>query len=659
MVSQHIAKHEVICLLSEGGMAQVYLGLSRGPANIIKLVVMKLIRAELASDQRFVAMFLDEARLAARLNHPNLVHTYEVLRDAGRYVLTMEYLDGQSLHETLLRIGLPLFPLEEHLWILTQILAGLQFAHTLPNYDGSPLGIVHRDVSPANTFITYNGDVKLIDFGIAKAAGAVCITQQGTFKGKLNYCSPEQIQGDNPPDARADIFAVGVMLWEAIAGRPLSAGETFAAAAQARLAGREPRIRKVCPSVPADLAEICDRAMALKPADRYLSAADFQRDLERHLEGRPRRAGRMEVGELMRRYWGAERDRMRKLIEEHLLSTKDAESFVQGASARTEGGTQNLTRLGAERRKPRAAAMEPAKPRLDDSSASETLAGKVIPPSAVREPEPTLPASPPSLVQEQRREPALPAEPIAVSESPLNDVGVQVRERARKKARKKKSPYWWPFIAAAMLFAASFFAVGLWIKRHPRATATHASDLVSSFPSHAKPTISPRPADLPSPTASTPPSPVPAPSTETIHLDIRVTPAGAKLFLDERPVHKNWFRANVPKDNNIHTIRAVTPGYIPFNKSLTFEADVSLDIHLKGEQPRVRSPASRQTISDSAPTRLPISPSPEAKSEEAPASKPEPSQPTPPKNETAGPGSDLKKPAPGHKQSGEVDPFEP
>jgi tRNA A-37 threonylcarbamoyl transferase component Bud32 len=610
MATQHIAKHEVICLLSEGGMAQVYLGLSRGPANVIKLVVMKLIRSDLANDERFVAMFLDEARLAARLSHPNLVHTYEVLRDGGRYVLTMEYLDGQSLHETLLRIGLHLFPLEEHLWILTQILAGLQFAHTLPNYDGSPLGIVHRDVSPANTFITYNGDVKLIDFGIAKAASAVCITQQGTFKGKLNYCSPEQIQGENPPDARADIFAVGVMLWEAIAGRPLSSGETFAAAAQVRLAGRDPKIRKVCPSVPADLAEICDRAMALRPADRYLSAADFQRDLERHLERRPRRVGRAEVAELMRRYWGAEHDRMRKLIEEHLLSTKNAESFVQDAPARSEGVTQNLTRLGAERRKPRAA-MEPAKPSLGDFSASEAFTPNAIPPAALQEPKPTPAAAPSSLPQEQKREPLPKAEPVAtISASPVDNVGSRIR--------KKKSPYARPLGAAAALFVASFVAVGLWVKgqSHPKA-ARPSSPPVSSFPSHVKPTISPRPPDLRPPTASPSPTAVQAPSPETVHLDIRVVPAGAKLFLDERPVRKSWLRADVPKDKSIHVISALTPGYIPFNKSLTFEADVHLEIHLKGEPPRARSPASRRTIPD---------PSSESKSEDASPSKPEPSQ---------------------------------
>lgn len=301
-------------------MAEVYLACSRGPADVNKLVVMKLIRSELARDKRFVTMFLDEARLATRLSHPNVVHTYEVLEEAGHYILTMEYLEGQSLFDVFQRIDLQYFPLDLHLWILTQILAGLQYAHALPDYNGSPLGVVHRDVSPENTFITYNGDVKLLDFGIAKAGGAVSVTHRGTFKGKLAYCAPEQLEGDEPPDARADIFAVGVMLWEALAGKRIEVRETCSQLAQARLTGAEPRIREVRPEVAPALAEMCDRAMALKPADRYLSAVDLQRDLERYLEESGKRAGQAQLAELMRRHFEIERRSVRKQIQEHLLA---------------------------------------------------------------------------------------------------------------------------------------------------------------------------------------------------------------------------------------------------------------------------------------------------------------------------------------------------
>jgi serine/threonine-protein kinase len=335
MVKERIGRHEVICPLGEGGMAEVYLGFSRGPADVNKLVVMKRIRSELARDKRFVTMFLDEARLATRLNHPNVVHTYEVLEDAGQYILTMEYLEGQSLFDVFQRIDLQYFPLDLHLWILTQVLAGLQYAHALPDYNGSPLGVVHRDVSPENTFVTYNGDVKLLDFGIAKAGGAVSVTNRGTFKGKLGYCAPEQLEGDESPDARADIFAVGVMLWEALAGKRIEVGETCAQMAQTRLTGREPRIRSIRPDVAPALAEMCDRAMALAPAERYMSAVDFQRDLERYLEESGKRVGRAQLAELMRGHFELERRFMRKRIQEHLLTSNNLPVAVRESMSGT------------------------------------------------------------------------------------------------------------------------------------------------------------------------------------------------------------------------------------------------------------------------------------------------------------------------------------
>jgi eukaryotic-like serine/threonine-protein kinase len=371
-----IRRHEIICPLGEGGMAQVYLACSRGPADVNKLVVLKQIRSELARDKRFVTMFFDEARLATRLSHPNVVHTYEALEDAGRYILTMEYLEGQSLFDVLQRIDLQYFPLDLHLWILTQVLAGLQYAHAVPDYDGSPLGIVHRDVSPENTFLTYNGDVKLLDFGIAKAGGAVSVTYRGMFKGKLAYCAPEQIEGDESPDARADIFAVGVMLWEALAGRRIEARDTCSQLAQARRTGKEPRIRQVRPDVPPALADMCDRAMALRPSDRYLSAVDFQRDLERYLEESGRRPGRAQLAELMRGHFEIERRSIRKQIQEHLYGATKPRIATPGAMLGLTPG------WGASSRESRRRAIGLAPPALWASksfAAPGTFAASVLP----------------------------------------------------------------------------------------------------------------------------------------------------------------------------------------------------------------------------------------------------------------------------------------
>jgi len=314
-----IGRYQLVTLLAEGGMARVYLAFARGPAGFDKLVVVKQIRPELAWDQDFVTMFFDEARIAARLSHRNVVHTYEVVEESGLYLLVMEYLEGHTLGDVLRRVSRENMPLDQHLWILTQVLAGLSYAHEIRDYDGTALGVVHRDVSPSNVFVSYTGEVKLLDFGIAKAAGAISATHEGTIKGKLGYSAPEQFL-QSAIDGRADLYAVGVMLWEALGRRRRRMADTPAATYHARIAGLEPKIREVCPEVPTVLAEICDRATAPDPAERYATAAEFQRDLEEYLDQASRPPGRRELAELLERHFQAERVERRARVQE-LLST--------------------------------------------------------------------------------------------------------------------------------------------------------------------------------------------------------------------------------------------------------------------------------------------------------------------------------------------------
>jgi serine/threonine protein kinase len=310
-------RYQLVTQLAEGGMARLYLAFARGPAGFDKLVVVKQIRPELAWDQDFIKMFFDEARIAARLSHRNVVHTYEVAEENGAYMLAMEYLDGQTLGDLLRRVSRERVPLDLHLWILTQVLAGLQYAHDLRDYDGTPLGVVHRDVSPSNVFITYGGEVKLLDFGIAKAAGAISATHEGTIKGKLGYSAPEQFMHATV-DARADIYAVGVMLWEALGQRRRRLADTPAATYQARIAGIEPKIRDVCPDVATALGEICDKATAPDPDERYATAAEFQQELEEYLDQASRPPGQREMAALLQTYFEQEQAQRRSRIQELL-----------------------------------------------------------------------------------------------------------------------------------------------------------------------------------------------------------------------------------------------------------------------------------------------------------------------------------------------------
>ena len=179
-----LGKYQLIGELGHGGMAKVYLALAAGPAGFNKLVVIKQILTELGEDSDFLAMFLDEARLAARLNHPNVVQTNEVGEDNGRYFLCMEYLEGQPLNRVLTRLVTKAtlgsrLPLAQLLRILSDALSGLHYAHELCDFDGSPLSVVHRDMSPHNIFVTYSGQVKLVDFGIAKAQSSSVETRAG------------------------------------------------------------------------------------------------------------------------------------------------------------------------------------------------------------------------------------------------------------------------------------------------------------------------------------------------------------------------------------------------------------------------------------------------------------------------------------------------
>lgn len=280
----HFGRYKVLGLLGQGGMARVYLVVASGPVGVNKLLVIKELRGELASDPSAREMFLNEARIATRLNHPNVVQTQDVVQDGETMYLTMEYLQGLPL-QTILRSahGDPIGQLLV-LQMLADMLSGLHYVHELRDYDGKPLGLVHRDVSPHNVFVTYDGLVKLVDFGIAKAADASNNTATGIFKGKVRYAAPEQVTNTNV-DRRADIFAVGTMVWEIAAGGKRLWSDLKDLAILTKLARREiPSIREVAPNAHPDLVRIAERALSSDANDRYPTAEALRADLLAFIE---------------------------------------------------------------------------------------------------------------------------------------------------------------------------------------------------------------------------------------------------------------------------------------------------------------------------------------------------------------------------------------
>jgi eukaryotic-like serine/threonine-protein kinase len=262
--------YELLARIGSGGSATVLLA-QEGEKQ--RLVVLKLLPTIVDDDEGTVEMFLDEGRIAARLCHPNIVTTHEVGESDGVHFIAMEYLSGQSL-DRIFKSHEAMSGLTSNMWchIFARALDGLHQAHQEADADGTPLGLVHRDVCPRNIFVTYDGGVKVMDFGVAKASVNESETAAGVIKGSLAYMSPEQVAGE--PDRRSDIFAVGLCLWEALAGRPAFQGEPFAILRRI-VNDPMPGLADARPGVDSRLDAIVMKAVNKDAQTRYQTAAEM------------------------------------------------------------------------------------------------------------------------------------------------------------------------------------------------------------------------------------------------------------------------------------------------------------------------------------------------------------------------------------------------
>ena len=279
---RRLGRFQIIGRLATGGMAEVYLALSGELPGFRTLIVVKRILPHLASNGQFIRMFLDEARLAALLDHPNVVRIIEVGHDGEEYFLAMELVQGKPLSAVLRKAARERRPPTPALaaYVIAQAASGLGYAHGLTDGDGQPLGVVHRDVSPQNVLVSFEGAVKLIDFGVARAFGRVAHTSPGGLKGKIEYMSPEQASAEEV-DHRADVFALGVVLWEVLTGRRLFRRETELATMRAIVDDPIPRPSEVA-DVPPELEAVVMRALRKRRDARYSSAHEMALALERY-----------------------------------------------------------------------------------------------------------------------------------------------------------------------------------------------------------------------------------------------------------------------------------------------------------------------------------------------------------------------------------------
>ncbi|MFL5321178.1 MAG: serine/threonine protein kinase, partial [Myxococcaceae bacterium] len=274
-------RYQLLKKIASGGMGQVFLARTGGSGGFEKLLVIKRILPQLVEDEEFIEMFFDEARIAARLNHPNLVQIFDLDQAEGSHYLAMEYVAGEDLRRVDKKaraISTPI-PLGLILRIISDAAAGLDYAHKARDAQGKPLNLVHRDVSPQNILVGFDGAVKLIDFGVAKAAGRMQHTASGILKGKYPYMSPEQADGQEM-DGRSDQFALGIVCWELLTQQRLFKGESDMHTLRLVKDCLVPKPSSLNPEVPPAIDEVVLKALAPKAQDRYRDAAEFRLAIE-------------------------------------------------------------------------------------------------------------------------------------------------------------------------------------------------------------------------------------------------------------------------------------------------------------------------------------------------------------------------------------------
>jgi eukaryotic-like serine/threonine-protein kinase len=553
-----VGKYRLIASLGRGGMADVYLAVVSGPAGFNKLQVLKLLRPHLAPEPEFVTMFLDEARLAARLNHPNVVQTNEVGEANGGYFIAMEYLEGQPLSRIIREA-----PEDLLLRITADALAGLHYAHELADYDGTPLEVVHRDASPHNIFVGYDGQVKLVDFGIAKASTSSSDTMVGMIKGKVAYMSPEQASGTKV-DRRSDVFSMGIVLWEAIAKRRMWADRSDLQIIHDLALGIIPTLASALPNVDPALDRLCQGALTPAREDRYASAQAFREAILSYLESRPVRPSQEDVGAFVSTMFAEKRETIRGLVEQQLRDLQRGGTSLRIVDVET-GSMRSGPLLDRSERTP--------------SVDTESQARVTIEPSSGRNSAPHG-----GLVASQH-----PPDHTAVS--PL--------------ARRQAGRLGWA--VGATLLLGVLLGGGYLVRSAQSRHAVSPTGGPSPLSSAEAPSASAAPV-----TSETAPPVASAAPSAPLRVEMRFAamPASARLVLDDRLLPGNPYTALVEADGATHRLRVEAPGFVTETRDVLFESNGRVELALtkeaaptktKGSTPVPKTTGSKRSIDKANP----------------------------------------------------------
>lgn len=311
-------KYTLLNRIAVGGMAEVFLARQEGLEGFEKTICIKRIRPHLSSQPNFVRMFLNEAKLAAQLNHPNVVQIYDLGRVNDSYFIAMEYISGRDMSRIIPKaekVGIS-FPMVYALRIASNVCEGLYYAHTKADAYGNPLNVVHRDITPENILVSFNGTVKIVDFGIAKANTQLEQTRAGEIKGKLSYMSPEQCMG-HPLDARSDIFSFGSVIYEWVTGYKLFTGENEMAILKSIIDGKIYPPSYFKEDVPEAVERILMKSLDKDKTKRYQSAWEMQFDIDTYLASSEFTPSNIHLSNFLKQIFGDEIEREKDLLVKH------------------------------------------------------------------------------------------------------------------------------------------------------------------------------------------------------------------------------------------------------------------------------------------------------------------------------------------------------
>ena len=291
-----IAHYEILRKLATGGMAELFLAKQSRLDGFEQVVVIKRILSDLAQHEEIVSMFLDEARIAAKLSHPNIAQIYDLGKADGSYYIAMEYVSGRNIQQIMEKQHEQggTIPVEYVCRIIAGVCEGLHYAHSRKDYDGRPLNIVHRDISPQNILLSFGGGVKVVDFGIAKASTHLTQTHARMLAGKYAYMCPEHVRGQKV-DHRSDLFALGLVMYEMLAGRRAFERESSLKTLKAIVQEKPLNPRELNPDVPVEVVKLLSRALEKNPDRRYKNGQDFQLAIEDYLESSPKRSNNVRL----------------------------------------------------------------------------------------------------------------------------------------------------------------------------------------------------------------------------------------------------------------------------------------------------------------------------------------------------------------------------